>query len=120
MKIQPAALRALGNYASSQILLTCVMSLAILPSSFAADAPAPIAKKVPKVFEEHGQKRTDPYYWLKERENPAVIDYLRQLGVTTIEIMPVHHFVPDRHLVESGLTNFWGYNTIGFFAPDVR
>ncbi|WP_205513294.1 glycogen debranching protein GlgX [Longitalea arenae] len=52
--------------------------------------------------------------------HPAVIDYLKQLGVTAIELMPVHHFVADRHLVESGLTNFWGYNTIGFFAPDVR
>jgi hypothetical protein len=34
--------------------------------------------------------------------------------------MPVHHFVADRHLVERGLTNYWGYNTLGFFAPDVR
>ncbi len=52
--------------------------------------------------------------------HPAVIGYLKQLGITAIEIMPVHHFVADRHLVDAGLTNFWGYNTIGFFAPDVR
>jgi isoamylase len=52
--------------------------------------------------------------------HPAVIEYLKQLGITAIEIMPVHHFVADRHLVDAGLTNFWGYNTIGFFAPDVR
>jgi isoamylase len=49
---------------------------------------------------------------------PAVIDYLHSLGVTAVELMPVHQFVADRHLVERGLTNYWGYNTIGFFAPD--
>ena len=50
----------------------------------------------------------------------GVVEYLRRLGVTTIELMPVHAFVDDRHLVERGLTNYWGYNTIGFFAPDMR
>ena len=49
-----------------------------------------------------------------------VIDYLHKLGVTAIELMPVHQFVADRYLVEQGLTNYWGYNSIGFFAPDVR
>jgi len=49
-----------------------------------------------------------------------VIDYLKHLGVTTIELMPVHAFVDDRRLVEQGLRNYWGYNTIGFFAPDAR
>src|ERR1700676_5138045 len=48
------------------------------------------------------------------------IDYLKRLGVTTIELMPVHAFVDDRRLVEQGLRNYWGYNTIGFFAPDAR
>jgi len=52
--------------------------------------------------------------------HPATIDYYKKLGITAIELMPVHHFVTDRHLVEKGLTNFWGYNTIGFFAPDTR
>jgi isoamylase len=52
--------------------------------------------------------------------SPAAVDYLRRLGVTAIELMPVHHFVRDRHLAERGLTNYWGYNTIGFFAPDSR
>jgi isoamylase len=51
---------------------------------------------------------------------PAVVDHLRRLGVTTIELMPVHAFVDDRQLVERGLRNYWGYNTIGFFAPDKR
>jgi glycogen operon protein len=49
---------------------------------------------------------------------PAVIDYLHSLGITAVELMPVHQFVADRHLVERGLTNYWGYNTIGFFTPD--
>ncbi len=49
---------------------------------------------------------------------PAVIEHLHQLGVTAIELMPVHHFLDDRHLVEQGLRNYWGYNTLGFFAPE--
>ena len=48
---------------------------------------------------------------------PEVVRHLRDLGVTTVELMPVHAFVQDRHLLERGLSNFWGYNTIGFFAP---
>jgi isoamylase len=49
--------------------------------------------------------------------SPPVIDHLARLGVTAIELMPVHQFVPEQPLVERGLTNYWGYNTIGFFAP---
>jgi glycogen operon protein len=49
-----------------------------------------------------------------------IIDHLRSLGVTAVELMPVHHFVNERHLVEMGLSDYWGYNSIGFFAPDVR
>ncbi len=49
-----------------------------------------------------------------------VIDHLAGLGITAVELMPVHHFVDDRHLVERGLSNYWGYNSIGFFAPEVR
>ncbi|HEY9005381.1 MAG TPA: glycogen debranching protein GlgX [Ohtaekwangia sp.] len=52
--------------------------------------------------------------------HPKVIEYLKNLGITSVELMPVHHFIADRHLVEKGLTNYWGYNTIGFFAPEVR
>jgi isoamylase len=52
--------------------------------------------------------------------HPATIEYLKKLGVTAIELMPVHHFIVDRHLKDRGLTNYWGYNTIGFFAPDAR
>ena len=49
-----------------------------------------------------------------------VIDHLKRLGITSVELMPVHAFVDDRHLVERGLANYWGYNSIGFFAPDHR
>ncbi|HEX7127969.1 MAG TPA: glycogen debranching protein GlgX [Thermodesulfobacteriota bacterium] len=52
--------------------------------------------------------------------SPAVVDYLVRLGVTAVELMPIHHSVPDKHLVDRGLTNYWGYNSIGFFAPDIR
>ncbi len=51
---------------------------------------------------------------------PAVIDYLKGLGVTGIELMPVHHHVDDHFLAQRGLTNYWGYNTLSFFAPDTR
>ena len=47
----------------------------------------------------------------------AALDYLVGLGVTAVELLPVHHNVPESFLVERGLTNYWGYNTIGFFAP---
>ena len=49
-----------------------------------------------------------------------IIRHFKQLGVTAIELLPVHAFVDDRTLVEKGLTNYWGYNSIGFFAPDAR
>ncbi|MFH8590219.1 glycogen debranching protein GlgX [Streptomyces rimosus] len=49
--------------------------------------------------------------------HPAVIDHLTGLGVTALELMPVHQFVHDHRLVDAGLANYWGYNTIGFFAP---
>jgi len=49
--------------------------------------------------------------------HPAIVQHLVDLGVTAIELMPVHQFVQDTTLVEKGLTNYWGYNTIGFLAP---
>jgi len=52
--------------------------------------------------------------------HPRTIDYLRRLGITAIELLPVHAFVQDRALVENGLSNYWGYNTLGFFAPEPR
>jgi isoamylase len=49
-----------------------------------------------------------------------VINYIQSLGVTSVELLPIHTFVSDSHLLEKGLTNYWGYNSIGFFAPDPR
>lgn len=49
--------------------------------------------------------------------HPATIEHLQRLGVNALELMPVHQFVNDSHLVERGLSNYWGYNTIGFLAP---
>ncbi|SFK72329.1 isoamylase [Nitrosomonas aestuarii] len=49
-----------------------------------------------------------------------VIEHFRHLGVTAIELMPIHAFIDDRNLVERGLRNYWGYNSIGFFTPDSR
>ena len=49
--------------------------------------------------------------------HPAMIDHLTSLGVTAVELMPVHQFVNDSTLMDKGLSNYWGYNTIGFFAP---
>jgi glycogen operon protein len=49
--------------------------------------------------------------------HPAVVDYLVSLGITAIELLPVHHFIHHQHLRESGLRNYWGYDSIGYFAP---
>ncbi len=57
------------------------------------------------------------YAGLATRE---VLDYIKSLGVTSIELLPIHAFINDSHLLEQGLTNYWGYNSIGYFAPDPR
>jgi isoamylase len=52
--------------------------------------------------------------------SPEIVRYLKELGITAIELLPVHHHVDNKFLVDEGLKNYWGYNTIGFFAPDSR
>ena len=52
--------------------------------------------------------------------HPAAIEHLQELGITAVELLPVHAFGSGKHLVDMGLTNYWGYNTINFFAPDAR
>jgi glycogen operon protein len=92
------------------------------------DRPPKIAYQNTIIYEAHvkGFTRCHPEIPEKIRgtysaiAHPVTIKYLKDLGVTTLELMPVHHFVADRHLIEKGLTNYWGYNTIGFFAPDIR
>src|SRR5690606_29517373 len=50
----------------------------------------------------------------------AAIDYLKSLGVNAVELLPVHTHSNDRYLLDKGLVNYWGYNTLGFFSPDPR
>jgi isoamylase len=77
------------------------------------------------IYEAHVKGLTKRHPGLPERErgtyaglaNPVMVDYLHELGVTAIELMPVHQFVHDDVLVQRGLSNYWGYNSIGFFAP---
>lgn len=52
--------------------------------------------------------------------SPQAIEYFKHLGMTAVELLPIHHFVDDSFLVDRGLTNYWGYSTIGYFAPDGR
>ncbi len=53
----------------------------------------------------------------KALSSPVIIDYFKNLGITAVELMPVHHFVHNKFLLDHGLSSYWGYNTIGFFAP---
>lgn len=53
----------------------------------------------------------------KALANPVIINYFKDLGITAIELMPIHHFVHNKFLLDHGLTNYWGYNSIGYFAP---
>lgn len=67
-----------------------------------------------KLIEEIPENERGTY---KGLSHPSVIDYFKRLGVTAIELMPIHHFVHNKFLLDNGLVNYWGYNTIGFFAP---
>ena len=52
--------------------------------------------------------------------HPSSIEYLKKLGITAVELLPIHHFIDDGHLLDRGLVNYWGYNTLGYFAPASR
>jgi isoamylase len=52
--------------------------------------------------------------------HPALLDYWHRLGVTALELLPVHQFLDEHHLVQAGLSNYWGYSSLGFFAPEAR
>jgi glycogen operon protein len=77
------------------------------------------------IYETHVKGFTRLMEWVPEEfrgtyaglAHPAAVEYLKNLGVTAVELMPVHQFVQDPHLQEKGLRNYWGYNSIGFFAP---
>jgi isoamylase len=89
------------------------------------DRPPRVAYADSVIYEAHVRGLTMTHPDIEEEErgtyagmaNPAIIDHLQRLGVTTVELMPVHQFVQDHHLVEQGLSNYWGYNTIAFLAP---
>ena len=51
---------------------------------------------------------------------PPAVDYLKSLGITAVELLPIHHHIDERFLVDMGKVNYWGYNTLGYFAPDPR
>ena len=52
--------------------------------------------------------------------HPASIEYFKNLGITAVELLPIHHFIDEGHLIDKGLRDYWGYNTLGFFAPSSR
>jgi isoamylase len=92
------------------------------------DAPPRISRSETVIYEAHvkGLTRLHPGVPPGRRgtylglASEAVLDHLVKLGVTTVQILPVHAFIDDRFLVQAGLRNFWGYQSIGFFAPEPR
>ena len=92
------------------------------------DKPPKIAYHNTIIYEAHVKGLTNLFPGIPEEirgtyaalAHPEVINYLKKIGVSAVELMPVHQSISDRHLVDQGLTNYWGYNTIGFFAPGIR
>ncbi|MEL4319282.1 glycogen debranching protein GlgX [Leifsonia sp. YIM 134122] len=105
----------------------CVPRCVIVDPSFdwGDDAPPAIPLADTVVYETHVKGFTKLHPDVPENiqgtyaglAHPAAIEHLTSLGVTAVELMPVHQFVQDSHLIEKGLRNYWGYNSIGFFAP---
>ncbi|MEO7005513.1 MAG: glycogen debranching protein GlgX [Terrimesophilobacter sp.] len=102
--------------------------LGVVTSPFfdwASDRPPDTPYSETVIYEAHvkGLTRLHPEIAEAERgsyaalTHPAVLEHLHRLGVTALELMPVHQFVHDAHLLDAGRSNYWGYNTIGFFAP---
>src|SRR3712207_2459169 len=95
----------------------------LFPSRRSSDLKTPYHKTV--IYEAHVKGLTMTHPDVPEElrgtyagiAHPAVISYLQGLGVTAVELMPVHQFVQDDTLQQKSLRNYWGYNTIGFFAP---
>ena len=88
------------------------------------DAPPKVPLHQSIIYETHVRSLTLQHPAIPERDrgtfralaHPAIIDHLTKLGVTAVELMPVHQFVHDHHLVTRGLTNYWGYNTLNYFS----
>ncbi|GAA4745802.1 glycogen debranching protein GlgX [Amnibacterium soli] len=103
-----------------------MLSVVVTPFfDWGGDRPPKVPYNETLIYEAHVKGLTNLHPDVPEEErgtyaglaNPHVIDHLQKLGVTAIELMPVHQFVQDSTLVEKGLRNYWGYNTIAFFAP---
>jgi glycogen operon protein len=102
---------------------------AVLDSSFewGDDRPPRTPWHETVIYELHVKGFTKLHPEVPERQrgtyegvaNDAAINHLLSLGVTAVELMPVHHHLDDRHLVDRGLSNYWGYNTLSFFAPEI-
>jgi len=92
---------------------------------WAGDTPPAIALSETVIYETHVKGLTRRHPDVPEElrgtyaglGHPAVTEYLTGLGITAVELLPVHHFVQDSHLLDRDLRNYWGYNSIGFFAP---
>lgn len=105
----------------------CPLAVVVDPAfTWGADAPPRTPWHRTVIYEAHvtGLTKLHPLVPSKLRGTYAglatepVIRHLKELGVTAIELMPVHHHLEDRHLLEKGLSNYWGYNTLGFFATE--
>ena len=92
------------------------------------DRPPKVPWNRTVIYETHVKGMTMRHPDVEERlrgtylgiSSQPIIDHLLSLGVTAVELLPVHHYVVDRHLAEKGLTNYWGYNSIAFLSPDIR
>ncbi|MDR1237250.1 MAG: glycogen debranching protein GlgX [Propionibacteriaceae bacterium] len=94
-----------------------------------APAPRPLAERIPlaelAIYEAHVRGYTRQHPAVPEHLRgtyaglayPAVIEHLKSIGVNAIELLPVHHFISEPFVIGRGLVNYWGYNTLGFFAP---
>src|SRR3954447_22794676 len=92
------------------------------------DAPPRIPWHKTLIYEMHVKGFTVRHPKVPERyrgtylgvASEAALKHLVDLGVSAVELLPIHHHLDERHLIERGLTNYWGYNTLAFFAPDLR
>ncbi len=102
----------------------------VVDDAFTWGADRPLRRPWPDTFiyEAHVkgltiQREDVPPHWrgqFRGLSAPGVIDHLRRLGVSAVELLPIHAFIDDRYLGQRGLRNYWGYQTIGFFAPEPR
>jgi len=98
------------------------------PYDWGSDAPPRVARAETIVYEVHVKGFTQLHPGVPEPlrgsyaglAQPAVLDYLQQLGVTTLNLLPVHQRADEMRLQQIGLSNYWGYSSIGFFAPEMR